>query len=95
MSGVKVHCPKHATEHIFKPTEVAQLVKYYMNQLVTVGFDQPLPFIENVSTPSALARAMCPQVDLDKIKAAHDSGFDGRKMPTLSKTWQETFLRRP
>ena len=94
MSGVNVACPKHGVDHVLKPTDAAQLVKYYMSELAIVGFQAPLPRIDDVSTPSTLARAMCPQDDLDKIKAARENGgSNSRRMPTLSKVWQETFLK--
>ena len=92
---VKVKCPKHETEHVFKPTDVSQLLTYYMNELVIVGYQEPLPQIDALSNPSTLWRAMCPQEDLVKIKRARDVERDSRFSPTLSKTWQREFLRNP
>lgn len=90
---IKIACPKHETDHLIKPTDAAQLIKYYMQELVTVGYQEPLPNIEGLSGPIHLLAAMCPQADLERIKAANQARIDSAKRPTLSKVWQETFLR--
>lgn len=75
---VMVKCNRHGT-HSMKPTDVAVLMDHYLEKLIELAYEPPLPDVAGISDAESLRRVTCPQADLNTLKSVKISSPNPEK----------------